>query len=89
MIKPNSLLKDHEKYEIFKFSKTCTVSLESIGNNERIYYTLSGSTPDETSQLYTKPFTLTKSTTVKVVAVKEGMLASDIRSIKYIRKSSK
>ena len=41
-----------------------------------IYYTLDGSTPTSASTLYSAPVTLTDTTTVKAVAVKDGVTSS-------------
>ena len=42
-----------------------------------IYYTLDGSTPTaETGTVYNGPVTLTETTTVKAVAVKDGVTSS-------------
>ncbi|MBQ2574903.1 MAG: chitobiase/beta-hexosaminidase C-terminal domain-containing protein, partial [Bacteroidales bacterium] len=56
---------------------TCTTD-EAI-----IYYTTDGTDPTAESTLYTEPFTLSASATVKAVAVKEGYNNSDIASAVY------
>lgn len=48
-----------------------------------IYYTTDGTDPTAESTLYTEPFTLSASATVKAVAVKEGYNNSDIASAVY------
>ena len=52
-------------------------------SNVDLYYTLDGSTPDSTTQLYTKPITLTKTTTLKVIAKKEGWQSSEVASKQF------
>ena len=42
----------------------------------RAYYTTDGSTPTSGSKLYTEPFTLSATTTVKAVAIKDGVSSS-------------
>lgn len=48
-----------------------------------IYYTTDGTDPTAESTLYTEPFTLSASATVKAIAVKEGYNNSDIASVVY------
>lgn len=48
-----------------------------------IYYTTDGTDPTAESTLYTEPFTLSASATVKAIAVKEGYNNSDIASAVY------
>jgi hypothetical protein len=38
-----------------------------------IYYSESGDDPDTTDTLYTQPFTISEDTTVKAIAVKDGV----------------
>jgi hypothetical protein len=44
------------------------------------YYTLDGSTPDQTKTLYTTPFTITESKTVRWINIKEGYANSHINT---------
>ena len=60
-----------------------TISLDSSGNGETIFYTLDGSEPafnvatgQGTGTKYTAAFTLTENATVKAIAVRSGELAS-------------
>ena len=46
--------------------------------NSKIYYTIDGSDPSENGQLYTEPFGLAGSCTVKAVAKRDGYNNSDI-----------
>ncbi|MBE6346426.1 MAG: glycoside hydrolase family 92 protein [Lentimicrobiaceae bacterium] len=54
------------------FFETLNVELSHIDADAKIYYTLDGSTPDESSTLYTAPFDIKESTDVRVVAIKDG-----------------
>jgi len=50
--------------------QTVSISCTTVG--AEIYYTLDGSTPNETSPAYTEPFILDTSLTVKAIACKTG-----------------
>ncbi len=56
---------------------TCTIDHEDF-ENVSIYYTLDGTNPDATKTLYSAPFTLTATTTVKAIAVDGDDVSSDI-----------
>ncbi|GAA5496556.1 hypothetical protein Rhal01_02740 [Rubritalea halochordaticola] len=51
------------------------ITLTSNGAGE-IRYTLDGSEPDASSSLYTTPFTISESTTVKAVVIENGQLST-------------
>lgn len=59
------------------FVDKTTVYLNSPTPESKIYYTLDGTEPDKTSTLYTTPFELTSTTTIKAKAYKEGYLPSN------------
>lgn len=59
------------------------VTLSTQTENANIYYTLDGSTPDSNSTLYTVPITITENTTIKAIAIKEGLDDSDILTSIY------
>lgn len=65
------------------FSTSVEVTLSTVTSGASIYYTLDGSTPDATDTLYTAPFTLTESTTVKAIGVKSGLTNSSVASKIY------
>jgi len=52
------------------------VSLATATNGASVYYTLDGTTATERGMLYTAPLTLTATTTVHAVAVKDGTLST-------------
>jgi len=56
-----------------------TVSIRCQTEGAAIYFTLDGSTPDNTKTLYTAPFTQA-SGTVKAIAIKSGLTDSSINS---------
>ncbi|MDT8715771.1 chitobiase/beta-hexosaminidase C-terminal domain-containing protein [Clostridium sp. 19966] len=53
-------------------------------SNAIIRYTLDGSDPNEKSSIYTGPIELSDTTTVRAIAIKDGLNNSDITSSKYI-----
>ena len=60
------------------FIDTTLISLQSIETGAEIYYTLDGSPPSEKTMKYESPFVLEETTTVKALAIKEGMPASRV-----------
>jgi len=60
------------------FDRSATVTLRSTSPNARIRYTLDGTEPGRDSTLYTAPFTIDKTTTVKAVVMGEGGAARSL-----------
>lgn len=56
-----------------EFETAVDVTLACATEDAAIYYTLNGETPTAESTPYVEPFTLAETTTVKAIAVKEGM----------------
>ena len=54
------------------FAETTQVSI-SAPNDARVYYTTDGSTPTSGSTLYSAAFSLSATTTVKAIAIKDGV----------------
>jgi predicted alpha-1,2-mannosidase len=50
------------------FDKKMKVGIKGVFNNYQYYYTLNGSTPTIKSKKYKKPFTISKTTVLKIVA---------------------
>jgi len=63
----------------YSFRQVITLSAA----NAKIYYTTDGSTPTVDSTLYTVPFDLVRSCTVKAIAVENGKQPSNAASFKY------
>ena len=63
--------------ESFIGGKTVTITAPTGAS---IYYTLNGDAPSSSSTLYTGPITLTETTTVKAIAIKDGMSDSKVTS---------
>ncbi|MBO2522612.1 MAG: hypothetical protein CW336_01965 [Bacteroidetes bacterium] len=60
------------------------VSLACTTEGATIYYTLDGTDPTTESTVYAQAFTVSTTTTVKALAVKEGLNNSDIVSAEYV-----
>ncbi|MGH7454737.1 MAG: chitobiase/beta-hexosaminidase C-terminal domain-containing protein, partial [bacterium] len=60
------------------FTGAATVELRTTTNAAQLYYTTDGSTPSQQSRLYTGPFQLAASATVKVKGFKSGFTASNV-----------
>jgi putative alpha-1,2-mannosidase len=54
------------------FRQSMRVAMNCTDPEAKIYYTLDGSVPNTSSNVYTNPVTLTGNTTIKAVAVKNG-----------------
>ena len=67
------------------FADTTQVTLTEP-EGARAYYTTDGSTPTAESTLYTAPFTLNATTTVKAIAIKDGV-ASSVASKTFTKSS--
>ena len=67
------------------FADTTQVTLTEP-DGARVYYTTDGSTPTAESTLYTEPFTLSATTTVKAIAIKDET-ASEVASKTFTKSS--
>lgn len=76
--KANSLAPPTIIAETTFFKGSLEVAMENTFEGAQMFYTLDGSEPDSTAILYKKPFKITKSSTIKSVAIKEGWKPSGI-----------
>ncbi|MGH7601348.1 MAG: chitobiase/beta-hexosaminidase C-terminal domain-containing protein, partial [bacterium] len=60
------------------FTGAATVELRTSTSAAQLYYTTDGKTPSQESTLYTGPFQLAASATLKVRGIKSGITASDV-----------
>ena len=67
------------------FSDSLQIEFYKPLGNPVIRYTLNGETPDSLSNLYTKPFSISSSLTLKAKAFKEGWLDSKIGASDYVK----
>ncbi|HOE91808.1 MAG TPA: YCF48-related protein, partial [Candidatus Cloacimonadota bacterium] len=59
------------------------VAIECATPDANIYYTVDGTDPNNQSTLYTIPFNITQTTTLKAIAYAEGLDPSSIASVTY------
>jgi len=61
-----------------------SVSISCSTSGATIRYTTDGSTPNANSPQYTVPFTVSSTTTIKAIAIKEGMNNSAVATATYV-----
>ena len=62
------------------FASTTSVTMTTTTEGADIYYTTDGSTPTSASTKYTSAVSLSATTTVKAIAIKDGYVASEVVS---------
>ena len=65
------------------FSSTLSVSISDSTSGATIYYTTNGATPTTSSTVYSVPFTISTSSTVKAIATASGLTQSGVASASY------
>ncbi len=55
------------------------VSINTALENTVVFYTIDGTEPTANSNKYSKPFTINSTTVVKAIAIKEGIINSDVQ----------
>lgn len=70
------------------YTTTQTVKLSSKTTGASIYYTTNGTTPTTKSTKYTKPITVSSSTTIKAIAVKKGLSNSSVATFSFVIKKA-
>ncbi|MDR1066919.1 MAG: YDG domain-containing protein [Clostridiales bacterium] len=71
-----------------EFSNPVTVTLFTETSNAKIYYTVDGGAPTTASAPYDRPFILDGSTTVKAIAIKDGLANSDVATAIFTQKNN-
>jgi hexosaminidase len=67
-----------QQVQVDTLSGTAKVSFETDATNVKLYYTLDGTEPTTASQLYTRPFTLKKTATIKAASFADGKMAGKV-----------
>lgn len=65
------------------FTEAQSVSIACATTGATIYYTTDGTTPSATSTVYAAPISVNETTTIKAIAMKEGMTNSEIAEATY------
>jgi hypothetical protein len=65
------------------FFSNKSITLSSATSGATIYYTTNDSTPTISSTLYSEPITISSNTTLKAIAMKDGMENSDVMTEVY------
>ena len=65
------------------YSSAQNVTLSCATSGANIYYTTDGSTPTSSSTLYTGAINVSETKTIKAIAIKAGMLDSEVASATY------
>ena len=65
------------------YSGNQKLQISSATKGVEIRYTTDGSTPNENSKLYVPSITLNKNTTIKAIAYRKGMIASEVTTATY------
>lgn len=66
-----------------EYENQVSVSISCATTGASIYYTTDGSTPSMESALYEGEFTLTESSTISAIAVKDGFTASEVATATF------
>ena len=65
------------------FATTQSVTISTLTDGATIYYTVDGTEPTPQSTAFTEPITVSQTTTIKAIAVKEGYDNSEVVSATY------
>ncbi|MBE7043119.1 MAG: hypothetical protein E7399_06450 [Ruminococcaceae bacterium] len=67
------------------FTSSMSISIYCDTPGATIYYTTNGTMPTVASKKYTGPFTITATSTIKAIAVKENMVQSEAAHARFVR----
>ncbi len=67
--------------DLYLFRDEVTIEIGSATPGTTIHFTLDGSMPDTTSQIFTQPFTIEQDATIKAIAYKDGLVESPMMEI--------
>ncbi len=69
----------------FNTSKTVTLNAsDNLDSSPRIYYTLDGSSPTTGSNIYSSPLNISRTTTIRFVAVDDAGNVGDVKTENYV-----
>lgn len=67
------------------FTESQSIEINCATDEATVYYTTDESEPTTNSNVYSTPFTITKTTTVKAIAVKDGLDNSEVAEATYTK----
>lgn len=71
------------------FADTISVTLTDATPDAKIFYTVDGTDPTTSSTAYTAPISITATTTLKAIAIKDGMVNSNVMTEVYTKAAAK
>lgn len=83
---PSSIAAPTFSFESGAYATSLSVELSCATDGASIYYTIDGTTPNASSTPYTGPISVTTTTTIKAVAIKDGELSNYSIANYYIKK---
>lgn len=81
---PESYVEAPTLPETTNFAGTMTVEIKNNAQESTIYYTTNGDTPTENSTVYSEPFSISETTTIKAIAIKDGN-SSEVAEATYTK----
>ncbi len=69
-----------------KFDEQVEVTINHETDGVTLHYTTDGNNPSKSSPVYSDKLTFTESTTLKVIAIKEGFKPSDVAKFQFVKK---
>lgn len=82
-LEPEQVAKPVSDTEAGEVESGTQIELSTETDGADIYYTTDGSTPSSASTKYTSKITISEDVTIKAIAIKDGMLNSEVLTVAY------